>query len=124
MTNPPTEKARAAERGPFANQYPSTPDRRYFVVKGRLWRLSDPTLSPRRRQQLVDQLMSCRRRLSGKAPDTAHVRAIRAEIDAVKRSLGERGCPWWTDGTPDYNRFKVTNTPYNDWYQSLKESES
>jgi hypothetical protein len=26
---------------------------------------------------------------------------------------------WWSDGTPDYNRRLVKNTPYADWYAEL-----
>ena len=33
--------------------YPVTPDGRYFVVRGRLWRCSDPSLPPDRREALV-----------------------------------------------------------------------
>ena len=39
----------------------------------------------------------------------------KAEVDHAKRALGERGPPWWADGTPDYNRHLVKNTPYADW---------
>ena len=38
-----------------------TPDGRYFVVRGRLWRMSDPTLDAGERQSFVDQLMEARR---------------------------------------------------------------
>ncbi|WP_133144411.1 hypothetical protein [Pseudomonas fragi] len=34
--------------------YPATPDGRYFVVKGVLWRCSNPALDGRERQQWVD----------------------------------------------------------------------
>jgi hypothetical protein len=46
--------------------------------------------------------------------------AIQARIDRTKRSLGERGPAWWTDGEPDYNRHLVKNTPYATWYTELK----
>ena len=42
---------------------PVTPDGRYFVVKGRLWRTSNPDLAPDLRQELVDQLMTARRQV-------------------------------------------------------------
>ena len=29
-------------------RYPVTPDGRYFMVRGRLWRMSDPALDPAR----------------------------------------------------------------------------
>ena len=37
-------KARA--RSSVRADYTPTPDRRYFVVRGRLWRLSNPSLHP------------------------------------------------------------------------------
>ena len=43
----------------------------------------------------------------------------RAEVNAVKISLGERGPVWWTDGAQDFNRHLVKNTPYAEWYQNL-----
>jgi hypothetical protein len=40
---------------------PMTPDGRYFVVKGQLWRCSNPLLSANARRRLVDELMAARR---------------------------------------------------------------
>lgn len=40
---------------------PTTPDGRYLVVKGRLWRCSNPALGEDERQRLVDQLMNAQR---------------------------------------------------------------
>jgi hypothetical protein len=48
---------------PSSDPYPSTPDGRYFVVKGRLWRMSNPGLDPEQRQALVNQLMQARRQV-------------------------------------------------------------
>ena len=87
--------------------YPVTPDGRYFVVRGRLWRTSNPALAPDRRKDLVRELMNARRKRD------------RARVDAAKRALGERGEPWWTDGSPDYNRHLAKNTPYAGWFAEL-----
>ncbi len=102
-------------------KYPSTPDGRYFVVSGRLWRTSNPDLAPDLRQQLVDQLMTARRQVGAakKAGDADAERGARAAVDAAKRALGERGPVWWTDGAPDFNRRMVANTPYAQWYADL-----
>lgn len=102
-------------------KYPGTPDGRYFVVAGRLWRTSNPALAPSLRQELVDRLMAARRQvgLAKRAGDADAEREARAAVDAAKRALGERGPVWWTDGAPDYNRRMVTNTPYADWYAAL-----
>lgn len=101
--------------------HPSTPDGRYFVVRGRLWRLSNPQLDPGVRQELVDQLMRARRQvgLAVKAGDKDAERRARAAVDAAKHALGERGPVWWHDGAPDYNRKMAANTPYAAWYAAL-----
>lgn len=104
--------------------HPITPDGRYFVVAGRLWRMSNPALPPDERQHLVDELMQARRAVAAarKAADAPAERLARAAVDHNKRALGERGPVWWTDGSPDLYRKMAANTSYNDWYQSLEES--
>ena len=99
-------------------QYPTTPDGRYFVVSGRLWRKSDPCLDPNRREELVAELMAARRELRGNRSGEARA-AARARVDRAKRALGERGPVWWPDGAPDFNRKLVKNTPYADWAEQL-----
>ncbi len=46
---------------PAMNAYPTTPDGRYFVVRGRLWRCSNPALSVEERQRWTHALMQARR---------------------------------------------------------------
>lgn len=98
-----------------------TPDGRYIVVRGRLWRASNPHLSEGRRQELVNELMAARNavRLALKAKDDANLRRARRRVHAAKVGLGERGPVWWTDGTPDYNRHLAKNTPYREWYEGV-----
>lgn len=98
--------------------HPVTPDGRYFIVSGRLWRTSNPAIPAERRQVLVNQLMNARRQVRAglKADDRDAVRSARALVDEAKRALGERGPVWWTDGAPDYNRKLVAGTPYGPWY--------
>jgi hypothetical protein len=103
-------------------KHPVTPDGRYFVVRGRLWRLANPDLSSAVRSSLVSELMEARRavrsaKLSG---DHAAQAAAHHAIDVAKRKLGERGPVWWADGSPDLNRHMVQNTPYALWYAALK----
>jgi alkylation response protein AidB-like acyl-CoA dehydrogenase len=95
-----------------------TPDGRYLVVRGRLWRLSNPKLQQARRAELVSELMAARAALR-RAADADLRGQVRARIDAAKKALGERGAVWWTDGAPDYNRHLVKNTPYAAWYASV-----
>lgn len=101
--------------------YPTTPDGRYFAVRGRLWRCTDPSLPAERREMLTHQLTDARRQVgtAKRQGDDAALRQARAAVDEAKRALGERGPVWWTDGAPDYNRRMAKNTPYSDWYQQL-----
>lgn len=100
---------------------PHTPDGRYFVVRGRLWRSSNPALPAAERARQVDALMDARRAIAQarRAGDDDGERAARARVHAAKLALGERGPPWWTDGAPDYNRRMARNTPYREWFATL-----
>lgn len=102
------------------SDYPDTPDGRYFVVRGRLWRRSNPALDERTRKELVRELMVARsavRQAKGHPQDVAEARL---RIDSAKISLGERGPVWWDDGAPDFNRHLVKNTPYASWLAGLR----
>ncbi|RKH45151.1 hypothetical protein [Corallococcus sicarius] len=100
---------------------PTTPDGRYLVVDGRLWRRSNPALGPRQRELLVAALMRARADVgrAKRAKDAAAERHARARVHRAKVGLGERGPPWWTDGARDFNRHLVRNTPYAAWFQAL-----
>lgn len=99
-----------------------TPDGRYIVVRGRLWRTSNPHLSASKREKLVTELMAARRAvwLAQKANDAEWLALSRKRVHAAKVALGERGPVWWADGAPDYNRHLAKNTPYAEWYSSLQ----
>ncbi len=101
--------------------YPTTPDGRYFVVRGRLWRCADPGLAPDARAALQRELMAARRAkgVALRAGDEGAREAARLRVDAAKRALGERGPVWWTDGAPDLNRCMAHNTPYAGWFAAL-----
>ena len=108
-----------------AADYPVTPDGRYFVVRGRLWRKTDPALPEARKAALVKRLMDARRavRDARKSGDAARETAAHADVDEVKTLLGERGPVWWADGDPDLNRHMARNTLYADWFAALGPSE-
>lgn len=115
----------AARQGPgraaVHKTHPVTPDGRYFVVRGRLWRCSDPRLDPAERAVLVQALMTARR-AKGQAMrqgDAAAREAARAQVETAKQALGERGPVWWDDGAPDYNRHLARNSPYAEWFAGL-----
>ena len=102
------------------NVYPTTPDGRYFVVRGRLWRCSNPALSPESKQHWTAALMRARRAkgVAMRAGDLGEREAARGQVEMAKMALGERGEPWWTDGAPDWNRHMVKNTSYAEWFRS------
>ncbi len=104
-------------------RYPTTPDGRYFVVRGRLWRCADPALDPIVRAGLQHELMAARRakQVALRQADPAAWEAARVRVDAAKHALGERGPPWWTDGAPDLNRHMARNTLYAGWFAALPE---
>ena len=99
----------------------TTPDGRYVIVRSRLWRAANPTLAAATRSTFVHQLMQARREVKAAlhAKDPERLRKARGAVDAAKVSLGERGPVWWADGTQDYNRHLVKNSPYAAWFNSL-----
>ena len=102
---------------------PVTPDGRYLVVRGRLWRRTDPRLPDDRRQALVGELMDARRAV-GRAlrSDPGALPTARAAVDAAKTALGERGPVWWSDEAPDLTRRMARNTCYRDWFAAAEAS--
>ena len=102
----------------IGKRYPVTPDGRYFVVRGRLWRCSNPALSEDERHNLTVRLMAARREVgqARRQGDAAGLVIAHEAVDAAKVALGERGPLWWADGAPDFNRKMARNTPYAAWY--------
>jgi hypothetical protein len=102
-------------------KHPVTPDGRYFVVRGRLWRMANPGLDEAQRDDLVGRLMAARRavRDAKRGADLKAEAAVHKAVDEVKRALGERGPVWWDDGSPDLNRHMAKNTSYASWYSRL-----
>lgn len=96
-----------------------TPDGRYVVVQGRLWRSSNPELPAEVRQGLVDALMDSRREVKSAlgADGPEALKSARSRVQDAKVALGERGEVWWDDGAPDLNRRSIENTPYAQWWR-------
>ena len=109
----------------LADRHPVTPDGRYFVVRGRLWRTSNPELGADERQRLVSALMSARRDVGAamRSGDRDVVRDARRRVNDAKVALGERGPVWWSDGTPDLNRRMAANTSYAEWFEGLSDQD-
>lgn len=91
-----------------------TPDGRYIIVRGRLWRATNPNLPEDERKRHVSDLMNARRAVRDAlaSEDEAALKRARAAVHTAKVALGERGPVWWDDGAKDWNRYLVTNTPY------------
>ncbi len=105
-------------------EHPLTPDGRYMVVRGRLWRVANPNLQPQKREALVSELMTARRQVKAAmaSGDADALSAARKRVNGAKVALGERGPVWWTDGAKDFNRYLVKNTPYAKWFEQLDTS--
>lgn len=73
----------------------TTPDGHYLIIEGRKWRASDPSIPPKLRQELVDELMAARRAVKSREADA------RLRVNDAKIALGERGQPWWEEPDPD-----------------------
>ena len=112
----PQEEARG--RRVSRKDYPETPDGRYFVAKGRMWRKTDPRLGDSERRAAVKALMQARRGV-GQAAGEGDEPAARDAVDAAKRRLGERGPVWWDDGAPDEGGKHPSNTSYAEWWDGL-----
>jgi hypothetical protein len=104
----------------------TTPDGRYIVVRGRLWRAANPALPRDVRDGFVNSLMAGRRGVARarRDGDPGALAAARQAVDAAKNGLGERGPVWWTDDAPDFNRRLVKNTPYATWFAALDRTAS
>lgn len=102
----------------------TTPDGRYLVVRGRLWRTTNPGLSEQERERLFHELMEARRAVKSAKfnGDADALETARQAVDSAKRGLGERGPVWWTDGAPDWNRDLAKNSPYAGWFRESLDS--
>jgi len=56
---------------------------------------------------------------ANRTKDPERLTTARNAVNSAKISLGERGPVWWTDGSKDFNRHLVKNTPYAGWYSAV-----
>ena len=96
----------------------TTPDGRYLVIQGRLWRAPNPSLSAEAKVRYMRELLNGRRALKAAktSGDDDAITAARKMVARAQVGLGERGPAWWTDGAPDFNRTQVKLSPYADWF--------
>ncbi|AOF92370.1 hypothetical protein BSY16_6252 (plasmid) [Sinorhizobium sp. RAC02] len=76
------------------SDYPVTHDGRYFVLRGRLWRKSDPALAEVDRQRLVKDLMSARRSVrdaKGNFSETAKAAGEWTTQKSLSANVGQCG---------------------------------
>ena len=99
----------------------TTPDGRYIVIQGRLWRAANPSLPAEAKVRHTRDLLNGRRALKAAKlqGDEIAISAARKLISDAQVGLGERGKVWWKDGAPDLNRTLAKNSPYADWLMSV-----
>ncbi|MEO5685935.1 MAG: hypothetical protein ABIR54_01120 [Burkholderiaceae bacterium] len=99
----------------------TTPDGRYIVIQGRLWRAANPSLPAEAKVRYTREQLNGRRalKLAKTAGDEDAILAARKIIAGAQSGLGERGKVWWKDGAPDLNRTLAKNSPYADWFAAV-----
>ena len=77
-------------------------DERWFVIDGRRWRRTDPSLPPDVVEALTSHLGRGRSgvRAGKRADDDDRVAAARRRVGLAKAGLGERGPYWWDEPEP------------------------
>lgn len=75
-------------------------DGRWFVVNGRRWRRTDPSLPADVASALRSQLGRARNAVKNAADDDARA-AARHRVSLAKHGLGERGPYWWDEPEAD-----------------------
>ena len=79
-------------------------DERYFVVRGRRWRRTDPAVPAPELARLTSHLGRGRSGVRT-AADADATAAARQRVQLAKVGLGERGTPWW-EQAPDERRHR------------------
>ena len=99
-----------------------TPDGRYLVSRGRLWRKTNPCLSDIERRAAIKLLMQARLGMR-KASSELEVMKAKADVDAAKQRLGETGPVWWSDGAPDESGRHPLESSYAAWWAELSDED-
>ena len=78
---------------------PARPGQRpgHALIKGRQWRIADPSIPAPLASELVGELMDARRAVGAakRAADPVAERRARDRVQIAKVALGERGPKWW-----------------------------
>ena len=99
---------------------PETPDGRYFVSRGKLWRMTNPALSDGERRSAIKSMMQARLALRHASSGT-EAEMARRDLNAAKMLLGETGPVWWNDGAADLTGQHPGGTIYAAWWEGLSE---
>ena len=91
---------RLSAKGAVKTTVSDVPDEeceRYFLVKGRKWRKTDPKIPDNLRQELSNYLMQARRDVGAakRSEDERALASARRKVSDAKHALGERGQVWW-----------------------------
>jgi hypothetical protein len=80
-----------------------TPDGHFVVIDGRRWRATDPEIPADAAARLRSLLMRARRDVGAarRSQDAAAERDARTRVHTAKVALGERGTPWWEQGSAE-----------------------
>lgn len=103
--------------------YPHTPDGRYFVASGKLWRCPDPRLTSAGVKALTKRLMAARRKMKEVQNNERQLKAAKRAVNSAKEALGERGPVWWDDGAPDETMKTPNRSSYAEWWANLSAAE-
>jgi len=93
-----------------------TQDGRYIIANGVLYRTPNPNLTDEQILKL-SKIVSLTRKeyhFPRKGLSKKHLRENLRDVE--KDRSGEI---WWTDGAPDYNRTRLSKSPYYEWYLDL-----
>ena len=98
-----------------------TPDGRYFIAKGRLWRCTNPKLDAEEIAKWKSELGKARAAVRNCGDDDNALKQARRKVQEAKVALGERGPVWWTDGAQDETMTFARNSSYAQFWQDLSQ---
>ncbi len=110
---------------PMSMKHPVTSVGRYFVVRGRLWRLASPDLASAHKGELVSELMAARCAVKQAKPTITRTQ----RPPRTRRLIKQNG--HWESAGPSvgrtgtgFNRHLVKNTPYASWYAGMQRGDA
>ncbi len=102
-----------------STQHPRAPNGRYFVIRGRPWRASNPGLEQGERERPVRMLMAARRAVhdaAGEPAATVIARVGRRQSASPRWRLATAALSGGMMVPPEYNRRIARTTPNAAWF--------